>query len=107
MHNVVGGIGVVEGNGGALRPGLPWQSVHDGKELQHDPLPLSVIIEAPREAMNNVLDRNASVKELFDNRWLHLIAMNEDGALAWRYNRNLQWVPPPDDAGIDHAMAAE
>ncbi|NVO56306.1 DUF2309 domain-containing protein [Rhodobacteraceae bacterium B1Z28] len=106
LHNVVGGIGVVEGNDGALRPGLPWQSVHDGKKLQHDPLRLSVIIEAPREAMNNVLDRNASVKELFDNRWLHLIAMNEDGALAWRYHRDLQWVPMPDDAGIDHAVAA-
>ncbi len=25
LHNVVGGIGVVEGNGGNMRAGLPWQ----------------------------------------------------------------------------------
>ena len=35
IHNVVGGLGVVEGNGGRLRPGLPWQSVHDGNDF-HD-----------------------------------------------------------------------
>ncbi|MCZ8147412.1 MAG: Na-translocating system protein MpsB, partial [Roseomonas sp.] len=35
IHNVVGGIGVVEGNGGMLRPGLPMQAVHDGAALAH------------------------------------------------------------------------
>ncbi|HSJ79556.1 MAG TPA: putative inorganic carbon transporter subunit DabA, partial [Erythrobacter sp.] len=47
IHNVVGGIGVVEGNGGTLRAGLPWQAVHDGVGLAHEPLRLSVLIEAP------------------------------------------------------------
>jgi uncharacterized protein YbcC (UPF0753/DUF2309 family) len=28
-------------------PGLPWQSVHDGEGYAHDPLRLSVCIEAP------------------------------------------------------------
>jgi hypothetical protein len=32
------------------------------------------------------------VKELFDNRWLHLIAMDENGDLAWRYTKDLEWV---------------
>ncbi|NBC88567.1 MAG: DUF2309 family protein, partial [Alphaproteobacteria bacterium] len=41
LHNVVGTLGVLEGNGGDLRTGLPWQSVHDGERLIHEPLRLS------------------------------------------------------------------
>ncbi|WP_035189501.1 putative inorganic carbon transporter subunit DabA, partial [Acidiphilium sp. JA12-A1] len=66
LHNVTGGIGVVEGNGGLLRVGLPWQSVHDGERYAHDPLRLSVCIEAPRE-MSEILGRHADVRALFDN----------------------------------------
>ncbi|WP_050603942.1 YbcC family protein [Ruegeria sp. 6PALISEP08] len=107
LHNVVGGIGVVEGNGGALRPGLPWQSVHDGETFQHDPLRLSVVIEAPREAMNDILKRHANVKALFDNRWLHLIAMDENGDLAWRYTGGLEWSPIAKAASSEQVIAAE
>jgi uncharacterized protein YbcC (UPF0753/DUF2309 family) len=92
LHNVVGGIGVLEGNGGNLRAGLAWQSVHDGEKLMHDPLRLTVAVEAPREAITAILERHAQVRELFDNRWLYLFAMDETGALAWRYAGNLQWV---------------
>lgn len=91
IHNVTGGIGVVEGNGGTLRAGLPWQSVHDGSDLVHEPLRLSVCIEAPVEAMTAVLERHAGVRALFDNRWLHLFALDASGALGWRYTGNLQW----------------
>ena len=47
LHNVVGLIGVLEGNGGDLRVGLPMQSVHDGARFVHEPLRLNVFIEAP------------------------------------------------------------
>ncbi|MGB5720523.1 MAG: putative inorganic carbon transporter subunit DabA, partial [Woeseiaceae bacterium] len=92
LHNVVGGIGVFEGNGGVLRAGLPWQSVHDGVEYVHEPVRLSVCIEAPRKAMNEILSRHAGVRALFDNRWLHLFAINEDGHIAYRYAGDLEWV---------------
>jgi uncharacterized protein YbcC (UPF0753/DUF2309 family) len=92
LHNVTGGIGVVEGNGGLLRPGLPRQSVHDGERLAHDPLRLSVCIEAPREAMTDILRRQDGVRALFDNRWLHLFALDDQGRMAWRYAGGLEWV---------------
>jgi uncharacterized protein YbcC (UPF0753/DUF2309 family) len=84
IHNVVGGIGVVEGNGGALRPGLPWQAVHDGDALQHEPLRLSVMIEAPREQMLAILEKHPGVRALFDNGWLHLFAL-KNGKIDARY----------------------
>ncbi len=91
LHNIVGGIGVIEGNGGMMRPGLPWQSVHDGERYIHEPLRLSVCIEAPREAMTDILKRHDTVRALFDNRWLYLFALDDAGRMAWRYTGNLQW----------------
>ncbi|MFO1037821.1 MAG: DUF2309 domain-containing protein [Geminicoccaceae bacterium] len=93
LHNVTGGVGVIEGNGGLLRAGLPWQSVHDGTDFVHEPLRLSVCIEAPREAMTEILRRHEGVRALFDNRWLHLFALDEAGCMAWRYEGDLQWRP--------------
>jgi uncharacterized protein YbcC (UPF0753/DUF2309 family) len=101
LHNVAGGIGVVEGNGGPLRVGLPWQSVHDGERYAHDPLRLSVCVEAPREAMAEILGRHDGVRALFDNRWLHLFALDEGGRMAWRYAGDLQWT------AIGEAQSAE
>ncbi len=101
LHNVTGGIGVVEGNGGALRVGLPWQSVHDGERFVHEPLRLSVCVEAPREAMTEILSRHDGVRALFDNRWLHLFALDDLGRMAWRYAGNLQWsVMSPVEAEV-------
>jgi uncharacterized protein len=84
IHNVVGGIGVIEGNGGRLRPGLPWQAIHDGDALQHEPLRLSVMIEAPREEMLRILEKHPAVRALFENGWLHLFAL-KDGKVDARY----------------------
>lgn len=93
LHNVVGGIGVLEGNGGNLRAGLPWQSVHDGADYAHEPLRLSVMIEAPTAAMNDILSRHEDVRRLFDNRWLHLFAIDAEGQVAQRYVGDLMWEP--------------
>jgi len=101
LHNVSGGIGVVEGNGGRLRAGLPWQAVHDGDRLVHDPLRLTVLIEAPREAILDVLSRHDAVRALFDNGWLHLLAL-KDGRIAGRYRPGLRW----DEGGTRDCHAA-
>ncbi len=97
LHNVSGGIGVVEGNGGLLRAGLPSQSVDDGEALVHTPLRLTVVVEAPCDAIGDILGRHDGVRALFDNEWLDLIAMDEDGRPAARYRPGLRWeaVSPP------------
>ena len=92
LHNVVGGIGVVEGNGGLLRAGLPMQSVHDGAALRHDPLRLSVVVEAPAEAISAILDKHAHVRALFDNGWLAIFTMDGQGRISSRYDGGV-WQP--------------
>lgn len=108
LHNVVGGIGVVEGNGGNMRAGLPWQSVHDGENFVHEPLRLTVAVEAPKEAISDILKRHAQVRALFDNGWLHLFTLDEQGQIAWRYAGNLGWTDVRQGAasGIEQKAAS-
>jgi uncharacterized protein YbcC (UPF0753/DUF2309 family) len=93
LHNVVGAtLGVFEGNGGDLRTGLPLQSLHDGKRWVHEPLRLSVCIEAPCAAIDAVIEKHEAVRELVANGWLHLFQIAPDGRLhQWRAAR--QWLP--------------
>jgi uncharacterized protein YbcC (UPF0753/DUF2309 family) len=90
LHNVVGALGVLEGNGGDLRPGLPWQSLHDGRRLVHEPLRLNVFIEAPIEAIDAVIARQEVVRQLVENNWVHLFAIESSGAVA-RYLGGGAW----------------
>jgi hypothetical protein len=71
--------------------GLPIQSIHDGENYQHEPVKLNVIIEAPIAAMSAILEKHASVRNLCDNGWLHLLAMNPQGEVAHRYVGDLKW----------------
>ena len=91
LHNVVGGVGVLEGNGGPIRAGLPWQSVHDGHDFVHDPLRLTVCIEAPGDAISAILERHDGVRALFENRWLSLFILDERGTLSSRYTGAGNW----------------
>jgi uncharacterized protein YbcC (UPF0753/DUF2309 family) len=83
LHNVVGGrIGVFEGNGGDLRIGLARQSLHDGERWLHEPLRLTVLIDAAAEAIEGVMARHAVVRRLVDNGWLHLWRFTSSGGVA-------------------------
>ena len=83
IHNVVGRLGVLEGNGGYLMTGLPWQSVHDGQRYQHEPLRLLVLIEAPRESVQQILEKHPHVCDLVTNGWLSLMVREESAFYRW------------------------
>jgi len=89
IHNVVGQFGVFEGNGGDLMTGLPWQSIYDGHQLQHEPLRLSVMIEAPRHAIDRIVHQHRSIRDLIDHAWISLSAL-EDGQVH-RYQSGRGW----------------
>lgn len=91
LHNVVGAIGVLEGNGGDLKAGLPLQSLHDGRRFVHEPVRLTTVLAAPIGAVDSVLAKHASVRDLVDNGWLHLFAHDDDGVLWRRARGEARW----------------
>lgn len=73
LHNVVGGhIGVFEGNGGDLRIGLSKQSLHDGEKWIHEPVRLTVVIDAPATTIEHIMYKHDMVWQLVKNGWIHL-----------------------------------
>ncbi|MGE0446528.1 MAG: YbcC family protein [Vicinamibacterales bacterium] len=91
LHNVVGTLGVLEGSGGGLRTGLPWQSIHDGRTFAHEPVRLTVAIEAPVDAIARVLEAHPGVRALADNGWIWLWALDAQGRVSHIYRGMLQW----------------
>ena len=91
LHNVVGQLGVLEGNAGDLRTGLPWQSVHDGTRLVHEPIRLNVFIAAPEAAMDAMLAKHAGVRDLVANGWVFLHALSDDGGAITRWHGPADW----------------
>ena len=85
LHNVVGGtIGVFEGNGGDLRIGLSRQSLHDGQQWVHEPLRLTVVVDAPQAAIDDIVSRHAIVRQLLQHGWLHLWRFAGSGLVQWK-----------------------
>jgi uncharacterized protein len=77
LHSIVNESRVVEGNGGDIRIGLPIQSVFDGEKFVHEALRLSVFVEAPVRAIEEIVQRHAVVRNLVDNEWLYLFQIDE------------------------------
>lgn len=93
IHNVTGQLGVLLGNGGDLMTGLPWQAVSNGEQLMHEPLRLTVVIEAPRSAVARVVEKHQTVADLVENGWLTLL-VREDNVFS-RWTADGEWHTEP------------
>ena len=94
-HNITGRFGVVQGNGGDLKIGLPLQSVNETDEkMYHQPLRLSVMIQAPIETIQDILIKNESVKMLLDNEWIYLLVVDptRENSVSI-YQQGMKWMP--------------
>jgi len=110
-QNVVGKIGVVQGNGGDLMTGLPLQSLKaDDDTVMHRPLRLTAVIHAPLDRVDTILQHHAELAELFDNEWMHLTVMDpkQENALI-RYEPGGTWAAEAADSlstGADEPLPA-
>lgn len=93
-HNVTGKFGVVQGNGGDLKMGLPLQSLMEtDTDMYHQPLRLSVVIQAPINRVSAILVRNTQLKNLLDNEWIYLIVIDPlDKNNLYNYAKNINWI---------------
>ncbi|PEN13069.1 DUF2309 domain-containing protein [Longibacter salinarum] len=98
-HNVSGKVGVVQGNGGDLMTGLPLQSLYlDDDVPYHDPLRLFAVLHAPVERVGMILQRQDTLKRLFDHEWVALTVMDpqQDNTLL-RYEPGGTWASVMSD----------
>lgn len=92
IHNVIGGVGVLAGQTGDLRLGLPWQSVAVGDRLVHEPMRLLALVQAPLHQIEVIIDRNPILQQLFGNQWINLSA-RPDPHHPWQHYAHPGWVP--------------
>jgi uncharacterized protein YbcC (UPF0753/DUF2309 family) len=79
-QTLTAGIGVMQGNASDLLPGLPWQSVmKSDQEVYHAPLRLLVVIQAPKEHVNRLLDTEPSFHQKIKNGWIRLASIGPEG----------------------------
>lgn len=78
-HNITSLLGVMEGFCSDLRTGLPRQMI----EI-HEPMRLLVVVEAPLERLQELLDEPGSWQPLVRNGWIQLAQIDPDSPqLHW------------------------
>ncbi len=107
LHNPVGGIGVVLGEGGDLQVGLPAQAVGVGDRRMHEPLRLLAVIQAPLDRIEAIIQRNQVLRELIGGKWI-TVAGRSRGDERWSIRSPggswTTWHPADDSA--DHSNAS-
>jgi uncharacterized protein YbcC (UPF0753/DUF2309 family) len=93
IHNVVGGFGVMLGSGGDIQTGLPKQTVMAGEARYHDPLRLLVVMQAPTERIEEVIQRHHALQHLFDHGWVNLVALDPPTGSFHLYRAGYAWEP--------------
>ncbi len=92
-HNVVDLVGIMSGPESDLRTGLAWQSVASGDLTYHEPLRLFVAVEAPRQRILDIIERQPILKQLCDNEWIHLMAIDYDSdKTLYLYRAKQGWI---------------
>jgi hypothetical protein len=72
--------------------GLPLQSVKSTDVLNfHQPQRLLTVIYAPRKNVSIIIDRQAILKTLFFNAWVHVIVIEPTENKAYQLQTTGEW----------------
>ncbi len=98
-HNVVGRFGIMSGPWSDLRLGLAWQTVMNGDVPYHEPMRLLTIVEAPREWIDKLIARHEVLQHFYHNEWVHLVALEPEEGILYRYRPTGEWAGVDDGTG--------
>lgn len=77
LHNVVGNVGVMEGNLSDLKIGLSLQSLVFRGERVHIPVRLTVVVFAESDFVSEVVQRTQYFSQLVQNEWIFLKVLGD------------------------------
>ena len=97
-HNVVGRFGIMAGPWSDLRLGLARQTVMNGDVPYHEPMRLMTVVEAPRERIEKLITRHEVLRHYYHNEWVHLVALDPQDKVWYRYRPNGEWSPAVSQA---------
>ncbi|OYV54027.1 MAG: hypothetical protein B7X00_01760, partial [Legionella sp. 21-45-4] len=91
-HNIVGKLGVMQGNASDLMHGLPLQSVKssDGVDF-HQPQRLLTVIYAPKKRVEGIIQKQDILQRLFYNGWVNLVVIDPTQNKAYQLGRTRGW----------------
>ncbi len=86
-HNLTGFFAVMEGTSSDLRTGLPQQMV----EI-HEAMRLQLLVEAKTTVLEQIYERQESLRELIAGGWLHLSTKDPDSGDIYVFERDIGFV---------------
>lgn len=91
-HNVVGKIGVMQGNASDLMHGLPLQSIYSNdSQPYHIPMRLLTVVLAPKTKIDAIVKKHATLQDLFFNGWVKLVAIDPTDLKAYQLQGQGIW----------------
>jgi hypothetical protein len=72
LHNPIGATGVISGDSGDLRVGLPLQSTHLDGRRHHQPVRLLAVIQADIVRIERIIAANPILQTLTEGSWLRI-----------------------------------
>lgn len=91
-QNVVGKLGVMQGNMSDLMTGLSIQSVNQSvDQAYHEPIRLHVVIYAERAVIVSIVQKHQVLSNLCRNGWIHLFAHDPQSNELYQLDQNLSW----------------
>lgn len=91
-QNIVGKIGVMQGNGSDLMNGLPLQSVYkNDQQNYHLPARLSGLIYAPSDKIDQIISNSPKLQQLISNKWIFLYCLDPRSSKIYQLESDNIW----------------